>query len=442
MLTEIIIILALIIVNGILSASEIAIVSSRRARLQAAAEKNNQSARVALKLKDNPNQFLSTVQIGITLIGILTGFFSGGTISSYLAELFKQVTFIAPYAEQLSVILVVLVITYLSLVVGELVPKRIGMAIPETYSTLIAAPMQFISKVVKPFVWLLSVSTDAIVKLLNIKVAKNAVTEEEIKALVDEGVDSGVIENFEHDFMDRLLVLGDKRAQNLMVHRSDIACLDLQNTFEENKAIIRQSEHTEFPVIDGSFDQVKGVVHAKTFLQKYIDNHPIHLEDLIQPIPFVNEKTYAYNVLNIFKNAKAQLAVVIDEYGIPQGIVSIKDIVRTLFGDMNATEDQHGEAHIRKREDGTYLIDGRIQLSDFLKYFQIYLDGEEEDDIGNVTTLGGLVFLTLDHVPEEGEYIYFKNYKIEVIDMDGNRVDKVLLSKQTNPTYAITANED
>ncbi|WDF67243.1 hemolysin family protein [Sphingobacterium oryzagri] len=442
MLTEIIIILALIIVNGILSASEIAIVSSRRARLQAAAEKNNQSARVALKLKDNPNQFLSTVQIGITLIGILTGFFSGGTISSYLAELFKQVTFIAPYAEQLSVILVVLVITYLSLVVGELVPKRIGMAIPETYSTLIAAPMQFISKVVKPFVWLLSVSTDAIVKLLNIKVAKNAVTEEEIKALVDEGVDSGVIENFEHDFMDRLLVLGDKRAQNLMVHRSDIACLDLQNTFEENKAIIRQSEHTEFPVIDGSFDQVKGVVHAKTFLQKYIDNHPIHLEELIQPIPFVNEKTYAYNVLNIFKNAKAQLAVVIDEYGIPQGIVSIKDIVRTLFGDMNATEDQHGEAHIRKREDGTYLIDGRIQLSDFLKYFQIYLDGEEEDDIGNVTTLGGLVFLTLDHVPEEGEYIYFKNYKIEVIDMDGNRVDKVLLSRQTNPTYAITANED
>lgn len=442
MLTEIIIILALILLNGILSASEIAIVSSRKARLQAAADKNNQSARIALKLKDNPNQFLSTVQIGITLIGILTGFFSGGTISSYLSEIFKQVTFLAPYGDQLSVILVVLVITYLSLVVGELVPKRIGMAIPETYASLIAAPMQFISKVVKPFVWLLSISTDAIVKLLNIKVSKNTVTEEEIKALVDEGVDSGVIENFEHDFMDRLLILGDKRAINLMVHRSDIDCLDLQNSFEENKAIIRGSEHTEFPVFDGSFDQVKGIIHVKTFLKKYIDDQPIDLVELIQPIPFVNENTYAYSILNIFKNAKAQLAIVVDEYGIPQGIVSIKDIVRTLFGEMDATDDQHGEAHIRRREDGSYLVDGRIQLSDFLEYFHIYLSEEEEEEIGNVTTLGGLVFLTLDHVPEEGEHIHFKNYKLEVIDMDGHRIDKVMINRLPGQSNAVTENED
>jgi putative hemolysin len=440
MLTEIIIILALIVLNGIFSASEISIVSSRKARLQAMADKKNNSARIALKLKDNPNRFLSTVQIGITLIGILTGFFSGGTISSYLADVLNNVPLLAPYSQQISIILVVLVITYLTLVIGELVPKRIGMAIPEGYASLIAAPMQLLSKIVRPFVWLLSVSTDAIVKLLNIKVSENTVTEEEIKALVDEGVSSGVIENFEHDFVDRLLVLGDKRAINLMVHRSDIVCLDLQNSFEENKIIIRQSEHTEFPVVDGSFDHIKGIIHVKTLLKKHLDAQPIDLEELIQPIPFVNENTSAYNILNVFKNAKAQLAIVIDEYGIAQGIVSIKDIVRTLFGDMESSVDQ--EANIRKRDDGSFIADGRIQLDDFLQYFEIYLSDEEDEELGNVTTLGGLVFLTLDHVPEEGEYIHFKRYKLEVIDMDGHRIDKVLITKIPKLLHDIPENED
>jgi len=441
MLTEIIIIISLIILNGILSASEIAIVSSRKARLQAAADKNNKSAQIALNLKENPNQFLSTIQIGITLIGILTGFFSGGTISSHLATVFSQISILAPYSQQIAIVVVVLAITYLSLVIGELVPKRIGMAIPEKYASLIASPMLFLSKFVKPFVWLLSISTDALVRLMNIKVSKNTVTEEEIKALVDEGVTSGVIENFEHDFVDRLLVLGDKRAINLMVHRSDIDCLDLQNNFEENKNIIRESEHTEFPVVDGSFDQVKGIIHVKTFLKKYIDDKPIDLQALVKPIPFVNENTSAYNILNILRSGKAQLAVVVDEYGIPQGIVSIKDIVRQLFGEMNNSEER-SDASIRKREDGSYIIDGRMQLDDFLDFFQIALSEEEADDISNITTLGGLVFLTLDHVPEEGEFIHFKDYKLEVIDMDGHRIDKVLVNTLPLLTNSINENED
>ncbi|PRD55824.1 hemolysin family protein [Sphingobacterium gobiense] len=441
MLTEIIIIIALIIFNGILSASEIAIVSSRKARLQAAADKNNKSARIALNLKENPNRFLSTIQIGITLVGILTGFFSGGTISTYLAAVFSQVSFLAPYSQQVAIIVVVLSITYLSLVIGELVPKRIGMAIPEKYASFVATPMLFLSKFVKPFVWLLSVSTDALVRLLNIKVSKNTVTEEEIKALVDEGVMSGVIENFEHDFVDRLLILGDKRAINLMVHRSDIEYLDLQSSFEENKNIIRQSEHTEFPVVDGTFDQVKGIIHVKTFLKKYIDNKPIDLKALVKPIPFVNENTSAYNILNVLKNGRAQLAVVIDEYGIPQGIVSIKDIVRQLFGDMN-NDEKHADALIRKREDDSYIIDGRMQLDDFLEYFQINLNEAEEDDISNVTTLGGLIFLTLDHVPEEGEFVHFKEYKLEVIDMDGHRIDKVLVITPPSSPNHINENQD
>lgn len=441
MLTEITIIITLIIFNGILSASEIAIVSSRKARLQAAADKNNKSAQVALNLKENPNQFLSTIQIGITLIGILTGFFSGGTISSYLATVFNQVSFLAPYSQQVAIIVVVLIITYLSLVIGELVPKRIGMAIPEKYASFVAAPMLFLSKFVKPFVWLLSISTDALVRVLNIKVSKNTVTEEEIKALVDEGVTSGVIENFEHDFVDRLLVLGDKRAINLMVHRSDIDYLDLENSFEENKNIIRQSEHTEFPVVDGNFDQIKGIIHVKTFLKKYIDNKPIDLRTLVKPIPFVNENTSAYNILKALKSGNAQLAAVVDEYGIPQGIVSIKDIVRQLFGDMSNSEER-SDGTIRKREDGSFIIDGRTQLDDFLDYFQIDLNDEEEEEVSTITTLGGLVFLTLDHVPVEGEFIFFKNYKLEVIDMDGHRIDKVMVVTPPLSANKIIENED
>ena len=216
MLTEAIIILVLIILNGILSASEISIVSSRKARLQAESDKNNAAAKIALNLKESPNNFLSTVQIGITLIGILTGFFSGGSISTYLVGIFNKSSIIAPYSEQLAVIIVVFIITYFSLVLGELVPKRIGMAIPEKYAMLIAYPMNLLSKIVRPFVWLLSMSTEFIVKILNIKSSGNSVTEEEIKALVDEGVDSGVIEGIEHDIVDRLLSLGDKKAVNLM----------------------------------------------------------------------------------------------------------------------------------------------------------------------------------------------------------------------------------
>src|SRR5690606_19313667 len=281
MVTEIVIILILIVLNGILSASEIAIVSSRKARLQAASSKNK-GAKAALELKENPNNFLSTVQIGITLIGILTGFFSGGTISLFIAEQLNKINFLVPYSSQISVVLVVLIITYLSLVIGELVPKRIGMAIPEKYAAIISVPMSVLSVIVKPFVYLLSISTDFIVKLFNIKVNQNAVTEEEIKALVDEGVDSGAIEGIEHDMVDRVLSLGDKRAINLMVHRSKITYLDIQKSFEENKAYILADEHTEYPVCNGNFDHVIGVVHIKTLFKEYLTSDEPELTNLLQ----------------------------------------------------------------------------------------------------------------------------------------------------------------
>ncbi|MGJ1196835.1 hemolysin family protein [Sphingobacterium spiritivorum] len=428
MLTEIIVILILILLNGILSASEIAIVSSRKARLQAESDKKNPAAKIALDLKEHPNQFLSTVQIGITLIGILTGFFSGGTISTFIDAQLQQISFFAPYSQQLSVILVVIIITYLSLVIGELVPKRIGMAIPERYATLIAFPMHFLSKIMKPFVWFLSISTDFLVRLLNIKVSKNAVTEEEIKALVDEGVDSGIIDNIEHDIVDRLLAIGDKKAINLMVHRSKIDYLDLQDSFEENKKVITATQHTVYPICDGNFDKIKGVVHVKTLLQQYLNNEETDLSALITPIPYINENSGALSVLESFRNSKAAQAIVIDEYGIPQGIITLKDILTGLVGDFDDLNNIEN-SKIRKREDGSFLIDGRYQLDDFMESLEVGLSEKDEEEIRNITTVAGLVFFLLDRVPEEGDKVVYKNLEFEVLDMDGNRIDKLLVTR-------------
>lgn len=425
MVTEIIIIVFLILLNGVLSASEIAIVSSRKARLQAVSSKNN-GAKIALKLKEDPNNFLSTVQIGITLIGILTGFFSGGTISTYLASVFSQIDLLAPYSSQLSIILVVLLITYLSLIIGELVPKRIGMAIPEKYASFMATPMSILSKIVKPFVWLLSQSTEFIVRLFNIKANQNAVTEEEIKALVDEGVDSGAIEGIEHDMVDRVLMLGDKKAINLMVHRSKITFLDIQRPFEENKAFILADEHTEYPVCDGSFDQVIGLVHVKTLFREYLTSREPDLSKLVQPIPFVNENTNAYKALQTLKNSRVLQAVVVDEYGSPQGIVTMTDIVATLVGGFESPENAEKKT-VRRREDGSFVIDGSFQLDDFIDIFHLELTEEEQEEIGNLTTVAGLVFLLLDHIPVEGDQVIYKHLQFEVLDMDGHRIDKLIL---------------
>lgn len=428
MITEITIILVLMILNGILSASEIAIVSSRKARLQSLSQKNA-GAKTALKLKEDPNQFLSTIQIGITLIGILTGFFSGGSISKFITPYISHIPGLAKYADHLSVGLVVLIITFLSLVIGELVPKRIGMAIPEKYASFIAIPMNTLSKVMQPFVWTLSIATDFIVKLFNIKSSANTVTEEEIKALVDEGVDSGVIEGFEHDLVDRLLTIGDKKAINIMVHRNDITYLDMQDSFEEVRTYILRSNHTEYPVCDGNFDNIKGIVSAKDLLKAFLNNDHPDIQRLIKPIPFVNENSGIYAVMEVLKSSRVNQAVVIDEYGSPQGIITLKDILSNLVGTFDDETKESRSRLVREREDGSFILDGRYQLDDFFERFNIELSDEDEEELSNITTVGGLVFLFLDHVPAEGESITYKGYKLEVIDMDGNRIDKVVLTK-------------
>ncbi|SKB37419.1 putative hemolysin [Parapedobacter luteus] len=426
MLTESLIILALILLNGVFSASEIAIVSSRKARLQVLADKKSAAAKQVLKLKDSPNRFLSTVQIGITLIGILTGIFGGATIAQRLDVYLSEISWLSGYSAQLSVLIVVVIITFLTLVLGELVPKRVGLAIPEKYAMIMAFPMDILSKVVAPFVWLLSATTDGIVKLLNIKTSQNAVTEEEIKALVDEGADIGAIEHIEHEIVDRVFSLGDKRAVNLMTHRSNIVWLDIDDEYEEHKRTILESGHTVYPVCKDSLDNIIGVVHIKFLLKQYLIDQPINLMQLTQPVNYVHENSSAYSILNKFKASKIHQAVVLDEYGSLQGIVTINDILSSLVGDIS-NSDTAERPEIVRREDGSMLIDGQYQLDNLFTLLNITTD-DEDNGLGNINTIAGLVLLKLGRMPITGERMQWKNYEFEVIDMDGNRIDKVLVT--------------
>ncbi|MGK6353213.1 hemolysin family protein [Parapedobacter sp. DT-150] len=427
MLTESLIILALILLNGIFSASEIAIVSSRKARLQVLADRKNAAAKQVLKLKDSPNRFLSTVQIGITLIGILTGIFGGTTIAQRLDVHLSEVAWLDGYSSQISVLIVVICITFFTLVLGELVPKRIGLAIPEKYAMVVAFPMHVVSRVVAPFVWLLSATTEGIVKLLRIKTSQHAVTEEEIKALVDEGADIGAIEHIEHEIVDRVFSLGDKRAVNLMTHRSNIVWLDIDDGYEEHKRTILDSGHTVYPVCKGGLDQIIGMVHIKFLLKQYLVEQPINLTQLTQPVNYVHENSSAYSILNKFKDSKIHQAVVLDEYGSLQGIVTINDILSSLVGDIS-DGDTAERPEMVTREDGSMLIDGQYQLDNLFTVLNIDASEEEENGLGNINTIAGLVLLKLGHMPTAGERMQWQNYEFEVMDMDGNRIDKVLVT--------------
>jgi len=426
MLTESLIILALILLNGLFSASEIAIVSSRKARLQVLADRKNTAAKQVLKLKDAPNQFLSTVQIGITLIGILTGIFGGATIAQRVDAVLSDFAWMRGYSSQISVLVVVVVITFLTLVLGELVPKRVGLAIPEKFATVVVFPMNVLSKIVAPFVWLLSATTEAIVRLLNIKTSKSAVTEEEIKALVDEGADIGAIQHIEHEIVDRVFSLGDKRAVNLMTHRSNIVWLDINDNYDVHKQTILESGHTVYPVCRGALDNVIGIVHIKSLLKQYLIDRPIELEQLTHPLNYVHENSSAYSILNKFKTSRIHQAIVLDEYGALQGIVTINDILSSLVGNISDS-DTAERPEIVTREDGSLLIDGQYQVDELFTTLKIDISEDEEESLGNISTIAGLVLLKLGHMPTAGERVRWKDHEFEVIDMDGNRIDKVLV---------------
>ena len=422
---EIVIIFLLILLNGIFSMSEIALISARKNRLETAAKKGNTSAKTALDLANSPNKFLSTVQIGITLIGILTGIYSGDKITTDVETFFASYTLTSPYAHSIAVGVVVVVLTFFSLVLGELLPKRIGLNHPEAIAKAVAVPMKMISIVTAPFIWLLTVSTDGILKLLNIKpTADGKVTEEEIKAIIKEGTEVGEVQEIEQDIVERVFHIGDRKVNSLMTHRKSIVYLALDESYEELKTKILNELHSVYPVCSENLDEVIGVVLLKDLFAN-LEKGDFDLQKImIDPVYFI-EHTSAYKALENFKKTKIHYALVTDEYGIFQGIITLNDILEALVGDAADFYDE--EFRLVAREDGSWLVDGHYSLHDFMTYFDL-------DDMLNdyeVTTVSGLIITELGSIPKQGDKLIWNKLEFEVIDMDGVKIDKILIKAIT-----------
>jgi len=419
---EILIIIFFTLINGILAMSEAAIISSRKARLTQRAERGDNGAKIALELSQNPNRFLSTVQIGITLIGILAGAFGGATIAEDLGKQLAKIEFLSPYSDVIAVFLVVLLTTYLSLIIGELVPKRIAIQNPENIAQIVAPAMSFISKVAYPLVWFLSLSTDIVLNILGVKAADNsAVTEEEIHVMIDEGTQAGIFDVAEQDMVTSIFRLDDIPAKALMTPRRDMAVLDIHDTHEELIEKISVSNHSRYAVIDTTPEHIIGVVRASELLRCSLKHLPIKLQELATPPLFIPESATAADVLALFRRDKQQFGFMIDEEGAIEGIITLHDILEAVVGDMDNSPD------VVKREDGSFLVDGAMPIETFKDVIEA--DALPEEDRYN--TLAGFVIFELDKIPTTGDSFIWGKFQFEIIDMDGNRVDKVLVREYT-----------
>ncbi|MFC5408556.1 hemolysin family protein [Larkinella bovis] len=423
---ELAIILFLVILNGVFSLSEIALVSSRKARLETDARNGDRRAEEALKLAESPNRFLATVQIGITLIGILTGIFSGDTLTAQISTFVSRFSFLQPYANSVAVTLTVILITYLSLVLGELVPKRIGLSNPEGIAKFIAGPMNMLSRLTSPFISLLAFSSDLIIKILNIKPNASAVTEEEIKSLIQEGTSGGVIEEIEQEIVQNVFQLGDRRITSLMTNRQEMVFLDLEATVEENRQHIIEHRHAHYPLCKGGVDEMIGLIHSKDFLGKDLNDQLTRLEELKRDILYIPESNMAYQVLERFRERRQYVGIIVDEYGGVLGMVTLNDIVDALVGDISDTNEF--EFEITDRGDGSYLVDAQIPFDDFLDYFDIIIQNRR--DLTGFDTLGGFALQIIQDIPKTGETFTWQDYQFEIVDMDKSRIDKILVTKR------------
>ena len=401
--------------------SEIALISARKNRLETAAKKGNNNAKVALDLANSPNKFLSTVQIGITLIGILTGIYSGDKITADVKFFIEGFAALKPFAHSISVGIVVVILTFFSLVLGELLPKRIGLNYPEAIAKAVAVPMKMVSIITMPFIWLLIVSTDFILKMLKIKpTADGKVTEEEIKAIIKEGTEGGEVQEIEQDIVERVFHIGDRKVNSLMTHRQSIVYLSLEDTIEELKGKVLEELHSVYPVCNENMDDVVGVVLLKDLFLAF-EKGPFDLKSITKDPVYFIEHTSVYKALENFKKSKVHYALVTDEYGVFQGIITLNDILEALVGD--ASDFDEDEYQLLAREDGTWLVDGLYSLHDFLTYF----DMDELTNDYEVTTVSGLIMTELGNIPKTGEKLIWNKFVIEVIDMDGVKIDKVIV---------------
>ncbi len=419
---EIFVLGLLIIINGLLVMSEIALVSARKARLETMAKKGDAKAKTALELAENPEKFLSTAQIFITLIAILTGVYSGEKFGHYMKPYVEGIDFLKDYAETISTVIIVIIVTFLSIIFGELVPKRLGMLRAEKIARVVAGPMNVLSVVTHPIVWLLSKISQLFFKIFNIKTSNdNAVTEEEIKAMVAEGSEHGAIEEEEKDIIERLFHLGDRNITSLMTHRTDIAWFDGSETVQQVKDKMDTVIYSSYPVCEDTVDNIKGIISVKDLLKAPPD---VLLKDIAKPALFVPENNSAYQLLEKFKETKIHGCFIVNEYGTLEGMITLNDILEAIVGDVPQTGQD--EYEIIERTDGTFLVDAQIPFYDFLSHFE-KTEWLNEDD-HDFDTLAGFVLHELEHIPKTGEKFEWRGFDIEIIDMDGQRIDKLLIT--------------
>ncbi len=422
------ILLILIVANGIFAMTEIAIVTSKKNRLEKLQGEGNSSAKYALKLADDPNQLLSTIQIGITLIGVITGAFGGATIASQLAVYIERIEVLAPFSYELSLVAVVGLSTYLSLIIGELVPKRIGMGNPEKVACAVAKPMYYFSKIGRPIIWFLSKSTEFVLKLLRIKPTNEPdVTEEEITQLIEQGVHSGVVEEIEQDMVEQIFYLGDKRLSDILTPRTQLVVIDLEDSFEENMKIINESHYSKFPVGIGSLDDFQGIIHKKDLLTKIVAGEDFSLAECVKDTPILPEQMKVFRALETLKKTGQHEAVVIDEYGGIEGFVTLHDIMENIVGEMPEKDDEE-EPKIIERDDNTWLADGLVSIDTFIRYFDLE-DFAILNRSKNFHTLGGFIINIIGYIPKTKDTIQVGDLQLEVVDMDRARVDKVLITR-------------
>jgi len=428
---DIVILLALILVNGLFVMSEIALVSARKARLESMAEKGDETARRALELSNNPEVFLPAAQIGITLIAILTGVYSGERFGVYLQPFFERVELLQPYAKTISVTIVVIIVTLLSIIFGELIPKQIGLLRAEKIAKLVALPVTVFAKITHPIVWFLNIFTKIFFRIFNIKKSKDdVVTEEEIKTMISEGTEAGTIEAEEKEIIERIFHLGDRNITSLMTHRSDIIWFDTNDNEEGIKEKILREPHSVYPICDGEIDNIKGIVSLKDL---YITNDLTIFKNIMRPAMFVPENNTAYQLLEKFKETKDHSCFIVDEYGTLQGMITLNDILEAIIGDM--PQPNIPDYEIMERSDGSFLIDAQIPFYDFLARFEQtehMNEGEQEFD-----TLAGFILHRLERIPHTGDTLEWKKFKFEIMDMDGHRIDKVLVTarKEVNSDW-------
>lgn len=422
---EIFIIAVLILVNGVLSMSEAALVASRKVRLQQGVNEGDKTAEMALHLLEKPNVFLSTVQIGITLISVLAGAFGGATIAEALAVELAKITIIEPYSQTLALGLVVLVITVLTIWLGELVPKRLGLHSPERVARAVAGPMLFISRVFSPLVKMMGGLTDFVLRLMGIKPSDEPpVTEEELQVLLEQGRQAGVFEESEQEMIEGVFSIGDQRVYSLMTPRTEIVWLDITDSVEEIRQKIAASPYSRFPVRDDSLDNIVGVVRARDLLLTNLAGEKINLKHNLHPAIFIPESAQASQALEMFKGGKAELMLVVDEFGSVQGLITLNDILSEIVEGIGT-----GEPQATQRQDGSWLLDGMLPVDDFKEIFNL----RELPEEGDYETLGGFVMFSLGRIPQTTDRFEWNGMQFEVMDMDARRVDKVLVTTLVKP---------